>query len=308
LITGEERFIAFYIMRCTGDVRQVLSHLVLQVRSQVAPYLCLHIRGWCIVGDVLATKGDQARCCSSRVGQQAAVIEYEARCARRVQHRAEERAAPGSKGGLWISKKTWLVLQCGGHRVPGMAETQNDERVREYLEPEAGCQAEAGVGACPMTVLGHARCPGSRALVQLLTERGRQCVYVKACGRVPGGAEEEQEIIIKIDEPRRFQSPQRVLRRGGEQFLWRTDIKTTAMDQPGCRGCPAAIRANDEDGHVYSPIDTLCNMIHYFLTIISSQPVSWQYFSETPYAFAPPEAIRGIITNVGIECDLAESL
>jgi hypothetical protein len=49
-------------------------------------------------------------------------------------------------------------------------------------------------------------------------------------------------------------------------------------------------------------------MIHYFLTIISSQPVSWQYFSETPYAFAPPEAIRGIITNVGIECDLAESL
>jgi hypothetical protein len=114
-----------------------------------------------------------------------------------------------------------------------MAETQDYQRFREYLEPEACRQAEARVCARPVTVFGHAHCPESRTLVQLLTEKGWQRVYIKACGRVPISTKEEQEIVIKIDEPTRLQSLPRVCRRGWEQGVWLTDIETTALDQPG---------------------------------------------------------------------------
>jgi hypothetical protein len=133
VIASEQRLIAFHIIGCARNVREIVSHLRLPVRYEMTPHLLLHISGWCIVGDVRATKRYQARCFSSRVGHQAAVVQHEAWGARRVQHRTEERAAPGNQGSLWVSKRAWLTLQRGGNHVPGMAETQDDQRFREDL-------------------------------------------------------------------------------------------------------------------------------------------------------------------------------
>jgi hypothetical protein len=96
----------------------------------------------------------------------------------------------------------------GNSRFPGVTETEHDQRFGEHPQPEASRQAEAWVCARPVAVVCHARCPYSRTLVQPLAERRRQCVHVEACGRTPISPEEQQEVIVKIDEPTRFPVPQ----------------------------------------------------------------------------------------------------